>query len=80
MMGVDHGGPLATLLGTAVHFIDAEGTRWQVTERDCRLVPGALGPRCLVFMTDGVLRRVWEYPEEWRTLSGNGLVALSWRR
>lgn len=80
MMSANHDEPLASVLGAAIHFIDAEGMRWQVTERDCRTVPGAPGPRCLVFMTDGVLRRVWDYPDEWRALSGDGLSALSWRR
>jgi hypothetical protein len=72
--------PLATVLGTAVEFTDADGESWRVTERDCRSVPGARGARCLVFMSDFVFRRVWKYPATWRTLSAAALTELSWRQ
>lgn len=36
------------------------------------------GSNTLVFETDGVIRRVRNYPEDWRTLSVPELLALSW--
>ena len=34
----------------------------------------------LIFESDGVLRRVRDYPPEWRELSDAELMAVSWRR
>jgi hypothetical protein len=55
-----------------------------VTEQDGRRVPGnadgARGLRCLVFASPEVIRRVWDYPPDWRTLPDSALLALSWRR
>ena len=36
------------------------------------------GANSLVFESDGVMRRVRSYPENWRELSPEALVALSW--
>ena len=35
---------------------------------------------CLRFDTPSTVRRVWDYPPDWRTLDDAALVALSWRR
>jgi hypothetical protein len=70
----------ATVLGASLHFVDADGTSWRITERDCRGVPGAHAARCLVFMSESVFRRIWEFPADWRSLSGDELALLSWRR
>ncbi len=70
----------ARVIGNPLHFQDADGTSWYITERDCRDVPGAHGPLCLVFMSGAVLRRIWEYPVDWRALSGDELAVLSWQR
>jgi hypothetical protein len=60
------------------------GVTWTVTERDGVGVPGnadgARGRRCLVFASPEVIRRVWDYPPDWRTLPDAALLALSWRR
>jgi hypothetical protein len=41
-------------------------------------------PRCdvpsLLFVSQAVERRVWEFPADWAALSDAALVALSWAR
>ena len=56
------------------------GIFWTVSEIDGRTIPGARGPRCLVFQSEIAIRRVWCYPSEWRTFSDADLTALSWQR
>jgi hypothetical protein len=56
----------------------ADGVRWLVTEHAGNLVPGARGDRCLIFMSADVIRRVWRYPLDWRSLPPERLIALSW--
>jgi hypothetical protein len=66
-----------------VEFVQPAGTEWvcwTVVEVDAAEVPGAQGPRCLLFTRDDCIRRVWHYPAEWRTLDVAGLAALSWQR
>ena len=58
----------------------AESVEWEVVEVDAAAVPGALGPRCLLFSRRDCIRRVWDYPVDWRTLDAVGLAALSWGR
>ena len=51
--------------------------RWLVYE----LAPPALDRRStpsLVFESEGTVRRVRNYPADWRTLSEEALFALSW--
>ena len=64
----------------AVHFVDPDGVTWTVTEVDGATVPGARGPACLVFQADHAIRRVWHYPDDWRGLPPEALLAVSWRR
>ena len=58
-------------------FISADGTQWCVHERDASGMAHARGARCLVFETGNVLRVVWNYPRDWRTLSDAELEVLS---
>ena len=58
-------------------FSAADGTRWCVHERDTSRMLGARGTRCLVFETANVLRVVWSYPRDWRTLPSAELESLS---
>jgi hypothetical protein len=52
--------------------------RWFAVEVDAARVPGARGrTRCLFFVSDRVVRRVWEYPDEWYLLADADLAALS---
>lgn len=60
----------------AVHFVGADGVAWRVVEIASRHVPGARGPRCLLFLSDGLARRVWDFPPGWRTLPRPALEAL----
>jgi len=56
------------------------GLYWTVSEVDGRDIPGARGPRCLVFQSENAIRRVWCCPSDWRTLGDADLAALSWQR
>jgi hypothetical protein len=55
----------------------SEGVLWLVYE-----LPATAYDRrqtaCLIFETDNIVRRVRKYPEQWRKLSDNELLALSW--
>jgi hypothetical protein len=59
---------------------DGAWVRWSVVEVDAAGVPGARGPRCLLFRRDDCIRRVWDYPPDWCDLDPAALAALSWRR
>ena len=63
-----------------LYYLDDECSHWSVVEVDARAVPGARGVRCLIFMCESCIRRVWDYPPDWRTYDDAGLAALSWRR
>jgi hypothetical protein len=63
--------------GPEVIVYDDRQARWVVSERDATNVPGARGPRCLVFMSEHTVRRIWTYPPTWRHLSPDALLALS---
>ena len=58
------------------NFLDASGALWSVREVDCRLVPGALAARCLVFDSAAIVRRVWHYPRDWAELDDVALRRL----
>jgi hypothetical protein len=76
-------GPERRCDGTTVTFLQYVGDaclHWSVLEMDTRLVPGAHGAHCLVFARRDCIRRVWDYPVNWRTLDAVGLAALSWCR
>ncbi len=49
---------------------------WFVREVDARRVPGARADRCLIYETEGVVRRVWAFPTDWTTLSDDALWKL----
>jgi hypothetical protein len=56
-----------------------DGSQWYVVEVDGSRVPGACGrPRCLIFVSERVVRRVWEFPDEWYLLADDDLAAVSW--
>lgn len=66
-----------------VRFVQQRGDAcvyWTVVEVDARAVPGAHGARCLVFSREDCIRRVWDYPADWRSLDSAALSALSWHR
>jgi hypothetical protein len=83
--GMPHGHerPIEPIDSTPIMFaqhVDGAWLSWSVVEVDARAVPGALGARCLIFTRPDCIRRVWNYPANWRTLDNAGLGALSWRR
>jgi hypothetical protein len=58
-----------------VIIVDHE--EWRVYE----LAPGSYdrrGSNTLVFESDGVMRRVRNFPRNWRRMSPTALLALSW--
>lgn len=59
-------------------FIDADGTRWQVSERPFADYDRRRG-LSLIFASDAAVRRVREYPENWHSLTDDELIALSWK-
>ena len=61
-------------------FVDADGVEWEVGEVDGARVPAPRGERCLIFRSPGAVRRVWNYPSTWATMSASELVDLSWSR
>ena len=60
--------------------LDGASLSWSVSEVDTRRVPGTRGARCLLFTRDGVIRRVWDYPADWRSLDAAGLATLCGKR
>ncbi|AHG89776.1 hypothetical protein J421_2239 [Gemmatirosa kalamazoonensis] len=50
---------------------------WMVRELDARAVPAARGPRCLVFENPRLVRRIWDYPTTWLSLSDRALLAVA---
>jgi hypothetical protein len=60
----------------AVRFADAEGLGWRVVECAAAHVPGSRGSRCLIFLSEGLVRHVWSFPPDWRTLAPVDLEAL----
>jgi hypothetical protein len=72
-------GRVADTRNDTVTVRDDRHVRWSISERDAADVPGARGPRCLVFMSESTVRRIWTYPASWRRLSPDALLALSER-
>ncbi|HEY2377660.1 MAG TPA: hypothetical protein VGH98_16930 [Gemmatimonadaceae bacterium] len=54
-----------------------EGLPWRVYELPPTVFDRRTSPS-LVFESDGVVRRVRNYPSEWRALADDVLFALSW--
>lgn len=63
----------------AVSFDGLDGTAWRVVECDAAGIPGARGPSCLIFFSEGLVRRLWDFPESWRSLTSEELEALMGR-
>ena len=66
-------------LGSRVVVDPATSTHWVIVEiRDAPY--DRRGGRSLVFSTDGVMRRVRDFPANWFELSDHDLLALSTHR
>lgn len=59
--------------------VETRDGQWRVYELDGGQYDRRASPS-LVFESDGVLRRVRDYPPNWRELSDNELMEVSWRR
>lgn len=66
----------ATVLAERFAF-DGKGAEWKVRELDARGLPGARCPRCLIFENHHIVRKLWDYPEDWLKLGDAALLALS---
>jgi hypothetical protein len=43
---------------------------------DATGIPGARGDRCLIFDSEGVVRRAWSFPRSWAELDDESILAL----
>ena len=53
-----------------------EGVRWSVHEASATRTPGAQAYRCLIFDSEGIVRRLWTFPENWAQLADNEILKL----
>ncbi len=58
-------------------FLDVEGTRWQVYEQSFGDYDRRSG-MSLIFASEAAVRRVRDFPSDWRLLTDEALLALSW--
>jgi len=57
-------------------IIKRDGELWRIREASATTVPGAHGARCLICESDYVVRRIWSYPSNWRSLSDDELLNI----
>jgi len=55
--------------------IDRDGVEWTVREMATPQA-WARAPRCLVLNSRECVRRVWSYPDDWRSLGADALLRL----
>ena len=53
-----------------------EGVRWAVHEASASRTPGAQASRCLIFDSEGIVRRLWVFPEQWERLADIEIIGL----
>jgi len=58
------------------HLVDALGREWHVYERGSSTDSPLPAPRSLVFDTEGIVRRLWQYPPSWAELPDDALLGL----
>ena len=59
-------------------FVDADGVGWRVHEQTFSEYDRRKG-RSLIFSSDGAVRRVRDYPQDWMALTDSELSELSWK-
>ena len=59
-------------------FQDVEGARWQVYEQAFGDYDRRSG-MSLIFTSEAAVRRVRDFPSDWRQLTDEELLALSWK-
>ena len=57
-------------------LVERGDRHWTLREMDARGVPGARAARCLICESTEVVRRLWNYPSDWRKLDDVELAAL----
>jgi hypothetical protein len=58
--------------------VDADGVHWHAYERQVDDYDRRSG-MSLIFASEAAVRRVRNFPADWRTLSDAELLALSWK-
>jgi hypothetical protein len=58
------------------HLVDSLGREWRVYERGNSADAPRPGRNSLVFDADGIVRRLWQYPNGWADLSDDALLGL----
>jgi hypothetical protein len=59
-----------------VRRIYADGVEWEIYEQDTTRTPGATHSSSLIFSSQDLVRRLWQYPENWVELSDGELLTL----
>ena len=59
-----------------IRRIFADGIEWEIYEQDATRVPGATHSSSLIFSSQDLVRRLWQYPENWPQLNDRELLAL----
>jgi hypothetical protein len=53
-----------------------DGIQWTVSEASAARTPGAKSYRCLIFDSEGIVRRLWTFPQGWDDLADDQILAL----
>jgi hypothetical protein len=56
--------------------IYADGIEWEIYEQDTTRTPGATHSSSLIFSSQDLVRRLWQYPANWLQLSDRELLTL----
>ena len=59
-----------------IRRIYADGVEWEVYEQDTSRTPGATHSSSLIFSSQDLVRRLWQYPANWLQLSDPDLLEL----
>lgn len=70
----------ATWLEPYRHFDGPDGRHWEVREVEERAPTDGALAHSLLFVAYDTIRRVRQYPADWRELPPEELYRLSWRR
>lgn len=67
-------------VGAELVFVSGERVRWTVREYPESGPTAQMIAPCLVFGCESAVRRVREFPPNWRELKAEALLELSWHR
>ena len=59
-----------------IRRIYADGIEWEIYEQDTTRTPGATHSSSLIFSSQDLVRRLWQYPANWLQLSDRALLTL----